>query len=98
MGYFLLYEAFIYDIIEARNWLLKPGGLVLPDKYAMYVCGIKDFREIKLEKMTFWRNIYGIDMSCLGKNTTIEPCVDLCRSEDIITNVCRFYALDLNTC
>jgi len=50
MGYFLLYEGFVYDIIKARDRLLKPGGLIMPDKFAMYVCGIKDIRETKLEK------------------------------------------------
>ena len=50
MGYFLLYEGFVYDIIKARDRLLKPGGLIMPDKFAMYLCGIKDTKETKLEK------------------------------------------------
>ena len=73
MGYFLLYESFIYDIIKARDKLLKPGGIVLPDKFAMYTCGVIDSRETKLEKVVFWWDVYGVDMSCLGKNTFIEP-------------------------
>lgn len=73
MGYFLLYESFIYDIIKARDRLLKPGGLILPDRFAMYVCGLTDTKEFKLEKQSFWRDVYGVDMSCLGKNVLNEP-------------------------
>lgn len=73
MGYFLLYESFIFDIIKARDRLLKPGGLILPDRFAMYVCGLTDTKEFKLEKQSFWRDVYGIDMSCLGKNVLNEP-------------------------
>lgn len=71
---------------------------MLPDKFSMYVCGVQDTREYKLEKLTFWRDVYGIDMSCLGRNVYVEPLVDVCDSEDILTDVCKFYALDLNTC
>jgi protein arginine N-methyltransferase 1 len=40
MGYFLLYESVIYDVIKTRDCLLKPGGLIMPDKFSMYVCGV----------------------------------------------------------
>lgn len=31
MGYFLLYEGFVYDVIKARNKMLMPGGVIIPD-------------------------------------------------------------------
>ena len=39
MGYCLLYEGFVYDIIRARDKHLKPGGTVMPDKHCLYVAG-----------------------------------------------------------
>ena len=37
-------------------------------------------------------------MSCLGKNVYVEPLVDVCDADDVLTDVCKFYALDLNIC
>jgi protein arginine N-methyltransferase 1 len=64
----------------------------------MYVCGLKDGREQKLEKRVFWSDVYGVDMTPLGINYLTEPLVDLVDPDDIVTSVCEFYSLDLNTC
>jgi protein arginine N-methyltransferase 1 len=37
-------------------------------------------------------------MSCLGRSTLVEPIVDIVDPNDIVTNVCSFYQLDMNTC
>ncbi len=41
---------------------MKPGGLILPDKATMYVCGIED-EEYRQEKINFWDNVYGFDFT-----------------------------------
>ena len=46
----------------------------------------------------WWKNVYGIDMSCLGQNFYVEPLVDLCPPKLIVTDVCMFKELDLNNC
>ena len=50
MGYFLLYENFLKDVILARDKHLKPGGMILPNRVRMQVAGRTDRREVKLEK------------------------------------------------
>ncbi len=62
MGYFLLYESMLDTVLYCRDKWLKPGGLILPDKATMYVCGIEDgaYRE---EKISYWDNVYGFDFS-----------------------------------
>ena len=42
MGYCLLYESMFETVCVARDKWLKPGGLMLPDKYTMYIAGIND--------------------------------------------------------
>jgi protein arginine N-methyltransferase 1 len=98
MGYCLLYESMIYQVIETRDRFLKPNGLIFPDTVKMFVCGLKDSKGQKNEKQKFWKNVYGLDMSCLGNNFLAEPIVDYVDSEDLVTDVCNFVQLDLMTC
>ena len=85
MGYCLLYESMLYTIIEARDRWLKPNGIVLPDKYQMFMAGVDDVTSLSITKKQWWQNVYGVDMSCLGKNFIIEPLVDLCPKSMLVT-------------
>ena len=42
MGYFLIYESMLDTVLFARDKWLRPGGMLLPDKAAMYIAGIED--------------------------------------------------------
>lgn len=95
MGYFLLYENFLKDVILSRDRYLKPGGMILPNRVRMQVAGLTDRREIKLEKQCFWKSVYDIDMSVLGKNSLVEPLVDTVEAKDICTTTCEYYKLDI---
>jgi protein arginine N-methyltransferase 1 len=64
MGYFLLYESMLDTVLFARDKWLKPGGLLFPDKATMYVCAIED-ADYREDKINFWNNVYGFDMSCI---------------------------------
>ena len=47
MGYCLLYESMFQTVCIARDKWLKPGGMMLPDKYSMYIAGINDETGLK---------------------------------------------------
>jgi protein arginine N-methyltransferase 1 len=64
MGYFLFYESMLDTVLYARDKWLFPGGLILPDKASLYLCGIED-GDYKNEKIAFWDNVYGFNMSCI---------------------------------
>jgi type I protein arginine methyltransferase len=98
MGYCLLYESMLPTVLYARDKWLKPGGLILPDKYRMVVAGCSDTFKLKKEKEAFWNNVYGVDMSCLGKNFYVEPLVENVPRHTIVTDSCVFKEFDLNTC
>ena len=98
MGYCLLYESMFQTVCIARDKWLKPGGMMLPDKYSMYIAGINDETGLKQGKAFWWKNVFGVDMSCLGQNFYVEPLVDLCPPKYITTDVCLFKTFDLNTC
>lgn len=96
MGYFLFYESMLDTVLYARDKWLKPGGIMMPDKATLYLTAIED-AEYKEDKIGFWDNVYGFDMSCIGKDALQEPLVDCCDKEQLVTNSCMLYSIDLNT-
>lgn len=96
MGYFLLYESMLDTVIYARDRYLKPGGLMFPDKATMHIVGIED-GEYKEQKIHFWENVYGFDMTPIRDIALREPLVDVVESQAIITDSCIFKELDLLT-
>lgn len=97
MGYALLYESMLPTVLNARDRWLVPGGIVMPDRARMFLCAIED-ASYKEEKINWWENVYGFDMSCIKKLATLEPLVDVVDKEQIVTNFCRILDLDCNTC
>ena len=77
MGYFLLYESMLDTVLFARDKWLKPDGLIFPDKLSLFFAGFDDPNIRAQYREKFWSNIYGIDMSCIGKLTYIEPVVEI---------------------
>merc|ERR1719253_820196 len=96
MGYFLLYESMLDTVLDARDKWLKPGGLLFPDKATLYVCAIED-AEYRDEKINFWDNVYGFDMSCIKEIAMVEPLVDVCNPHQIMSNSCQILDIDIYT-
>jgi protein arginine N-methyltransferase 1 len=96
MGYFLLYESMLDTVLFARDKWLVPGGLIFPDKATLYITAIED-GEYKEEKMNFWDNVYGFDMSCIKAVAMREPLVDVVEPHMIITNAVPVLKVDITT-
>jgi len=94
MGYFLLYESMLDTVLFARDKWLAPGGLIFPDKATLYVTAIED-AEYKEEKMNFWNNVYGFDMSCIKAVAMREPLVDVVEPHMIVTNAMPVLKVDI---
>lgn len=83
MGYFLLYESMLNTVLFARDKWLKPGGVIFPDKAVMYISALED-EQMKYERIDFWENVYGFNMSALKEAALKEPVVDI-----VDPKVCR---------
>jgi len=94
MGYFLLYESMLDTVLVARDRWLAPDGLLFPDKATLVLYGIED-EEYKQEKIDFWDNVYGFDMSPVKRLALLEPLVDLVHSEQVCTTECTILSIDL---
>lgn len=97
MGYFLVYENMLKTVLIARDrWLNKETGILLPDKATMYVCGIEDGK-YKENKIHWWENVYGFNMSIIRDLALKEPIVDVVESGAVVTSVAEGWSLDMHT-
>jgi len=96
MGYCLLYESMLNTVLVARDKWLKPNGVILPDMAFLNLVAIED-GEYKEEKIHFWDNVQGFDMSCITKVALQEPLVDVVDPKQIMTSVSRLSTIDINT-
>jgi protein arginine N-methyltransferase 1 len=96
MGYFLLYESMLDTVLYARDKWLVPGGGLFPDKATLFLTAIED-AEYREDKINFWNNVYGFDMSCIKELALMEPLVDVCDPQQVISNACPVLNIDLYT-
>jgi len=95
MGYFLLYESMLDCVLWARDkFLNKKTGKMLPDRAKLYVAAIED-SQFMGDKLAFWDNVYGVDMSCMNKGLFKDPIVDTVPSENVMSDSCKILDLDL---
>jgi protein arginine N-methyltransferase 1 len=96
MGYFLLYESMLDTVLFARDKWLVPGGGLFPDKATLFLTAIED-AEYREDKINFWNNVYGFDMSCIKELALMEPLVDVCDPQQVISAACPVLNIDLYT-
>ncbi|VEU39817.1 unnamed protein product [Pseudo-nitzschia multistriata] len=99
MGYFLLYESMLDTVIYARDkWLVKDGtGIVFPDKAVMYISALED-GQVKRDRIEFWDNVYGFDMTPIKDIALKEPVVDVVDSKAVVSDAVPILHLDILTC
>lgn len=67
MGFCLLYESMLDSVLDARDRLLKEGGLMFPERARIYIAGTDD-KEHKERSDKLWtNNLYGVSMNCMKK-------------------------------
>ncbi|GLC35726.1 Protein arginine N-methyltransferase 1 [Pleodorina starrii] len=96
MGYFLFYESMLDTVLYARDKWLVPGGIIMPDKATLSLCAIED-GDYKHDKIEFWDNVYGFNMSCIRQLAIAEPLVDIVEPDQIATSVQTVVSVDIST-
>jgi len=97
MGYCLFYESMLDTVLYARDKWLAADGLMFPDKCTLYVTAIED-RQYKDDKINWWDDVYGFDMSCIRKVALSEPLVDRVDRNHVVSNNCLIKEIDIQTC
>ncbi|XP_063253622.1 protein arginine N-methyltransferase 3 isoform X2 [Prinia subflava] len=75
MGYFLLFESMLDSVIYAKDKYLAEGGSVYPDLCTISLVAVGD-RNKHEDKLLFWEDVYGFDMSCMKKAVIPEALVE----------------------
>ncbi|VDK61841.1 unnamed protein product [Anisakis simplex] len=96
MGYCLFYESMLNTVIYARDKWLKPDGAMFPDRAKLFLCAIED-RQYKEDKINWWDNVYGFNMSSIRRVAIAEPLVDVVDHAQVVTNNCLLRDVDLYT-
>jgi protein arginine N-methyltransferase 1 len=96
MGYMLLYESMLNTVLIARDKWLKPDGVILPDKSVIMLAAIED-AEYKEDKINFWDNVYGFNMSCIKKAALHEPLVDTVDPNQVMSTASKLISIDIRT-
>eukprot|EP00794_Sanderia_malayensis_P011109 gene11109-12279_t len=96
MGYCLFYESMLDTVFYARDKWLAEGGMLFPDKATLYICAIED-RDYKEEKIDWWENVYGFNMSAIRKTAICEPLVDVVDHKQVVSSHCLIKEVNLET-
>jgi len=96
MGYCLLYESMLNTVLYARDKWLVEDGVLFPDRAKLYVCAIED-RQYKDDKINWWDNVYGFNMSSIRNVAITEPLVDVVDNGQVVTNNFCLKDVDLYT-
>ena len=96
MGYCLFYESMLKTVLYARDKWLAADGLMFPDKASLHICAIED-RDYKEDKVNWWNNVYGFDMSCIRDIALTEPLVDIVDPKQIVSNSGLVKEVDIRT-
>lgn len=83
-------------VLYARDKWLKPNGMMFPDRGTLYITAIED-RQYKDEKINWWDDVYGFDMSCIRKVAVTEPLVDVVDPKQVVSTACMVKEVDLYT-
>ncbi|XP_036343992.1 protein arginine N-methyltransferase 1-like [Rhagoletis pomonella] len=84
MGYFLLFEGMLDSIIYARDTHLREDGVLLPNRCTMSIVGYGNETLYK-QQVTFWDNVYDLNMSNMKKEVLHEPLIDVVDAQHILT-------------
>ncbi|KAJ7166306.1 protein arginine N-methyltransferase [Mycena crocata] len=84
MGYALLYESMLDSVLRARDRFLKPEGVMAPSQCQMML-GLCDASEVSKDRVDFWNDVYGFDLSTMAKELYDEAIVDVVGPDTLLS-------------
>ncbi|KAJ7618910.1 protein arginine N-methyltransferase [Mycena polygramma] len=84
MGYALLYESMLDSVLRARDRFLKPEGVMAPSQCKM-VLALCDGSEVSKDRVDFWNDVYGFDLSTMSQDLYDEAIVDVVGPETLLS-------------
>jgi len=70
---------------------------MFPDRATLYITAIED-RQYKDDKIHWWDDVYGFNMSAIGKVAVCEPLVDVVDRNQVVASYSMLKEIDIQTC
>ncbi|KAI0088626.1 S-adenosyl-L-methionine-dependent methyltransferase [Irpex rosettiformis] len=83
MGYALLYESMLDSVLNARDRFLRPDGGVMAPSQTQMMFALCDASEIYKERIAFWSDVYGFDLSAMAEHVYDDAVVDVVGPESL---------------
>ena len=83
-------------VLYARDKWLNKDGMIFPDRATIYLCAIED-AEYREDKINYWDNVYGFKMDAIKDLALLEPLVDICEPDQVISNAATLINIDIYT-
>ncbi|THH29363.1 hypothetical protein EUX98_g4825 [Antrodiella citrinella] len=83
MGYALLYESMLDSVLSARDRFLKPEGGVMAPSQCRMMFGLCEAGDVYKERVGFWGDVYGFDLSAMGTDVYEDAIVDVVGSNTL---------------
>ncbi|KAJ6455461.1 protein arginine N-methyltransferase [Mycena sanguinolenta] len=84
MGYALLYESMLDSVLRARDRFLSPGGVMAPSQSQMLLA-LCDASEVSKDRVDFWNDVYGFDLSIMAHDLYDEAIVDVVGPQTLLS-------------
>jgi len=95
MGYGLYFENMVSSVLHARKEYLAPGGIMMPSHALLYVEALS--ARGSEDRVGWWKDVYGFDMSPCSAMLTHEAQVQLVSSNDVCSRRALLHTLDMLT-
>lgn len=97
MGYALLYESMLDSVLHARDRFLNPStGVMAPAQCTMQLA-LADVSDILKERVDFWDDVYGFDLSIMSGDHFGEAIIDIIPPSSLLSEPTIVKDLDLGT-
>ncbi|KAI0698154.1 S-adenosyl-L-methionine-dependent methyltransferase [Cytidiella melzeri] len=83
MGYALLYESMLDSVLHARDRFLRPDKGVMAPSQTKMMFALCDASEIYKERVGFWNDVYGFDLSTMAEDVYNDAIVDVVGPESV---------------
>ncbi|KAH7928744.1 protein arginine N-methyltransferase [Leucogyrophana mollusca] len=97
MGYALLYESMLDSVLHARDRFLRPDSGVMAPSQCRIMLALCEGSEILKERVEFWNDVYGFDLSTMAKDLYGEAIVDVVGPDSMVSAPYLIKDLHLST-
>ena len=100
MGYGLYFENMLPAVMYAKEKYLKKGdsaetsGIVMPSDAILFIEAVTADTHND-DRVSWWGDVYGFDMTEMTELFTAEAQVDITRQQDIVSDRARMHSLDI---